>query len=141
MKLVDTNVLLYAVNPACPEHRPAKTWLDSALSGGAPVGFAWLGLIGFVRIATHPAIFERPLTPAQALTAVDAWLEAAPASVLQPKTAHLAILRRLLGHARSAGNLTNDAHLAALALEHKATVVTFDSDFGKFPDVRWERPR
>lgn len=140
MKLVDTNVLLHAVNSALPEHRPAKFWLDNALSGGAPVGFAWLALIGFVRIATHPSIFQRPLSVPEALDVVDAWLEAAPATVLQPRTTHAAVLRRMLEHAGSAGNLSNDAHLAALAIEHKATVVTFDSDFGNFPGVRSERP-
>lgn len=140
MKLVDTNVLLYAVNSAYPEHRPAKSWIDNALSGGAPVGFAWLALVGFVRVATHPTVFERPLAVSEALDVVEAWLEPAPATVLQPGTSHPTVLRTMLEDTGSAGNLSNDAHLAALALEHKATVVTFASDFGKFPGVRWERP-
>ena len=141
MKLIDTNVLLYSVNPAYAEHRPAKSWLDNALSGGAPVGFAWLVLIAFVRVATHTTIFERPLTVSEAMNAVDAWLEPAPAMILHPGASHATTLRARLKDAGSAGNLSNDAHLAALAIEHKATIVTFDSDFGKFPGVRWERPR
>ena len=140
MKLIDTNVLLYAVNTSAREHRVAKTWLDGALSGGAPVGFAWLALVAFVRIATHPSIFERPLTHAQAMAQVEAWLDSPSATVLQPGPGHAHVLGGMLTALDRAGNLTNDAHLAALAVEHKAALVSFDSDFSRFPDVRWERP-
>ena len=141
MRLVDTNVLVNAVNTGAPSHHTAKHWLDSALSGAAPVGFAWLALIGFVRISTRAAILERPLTSGQALDVVEAWLGARSAAILQPGSQHARHLRALLKTNGAAGNLTNDAHLAAIALEHKATVVTFDSDFARFKGVRWERPR
>lgn len=139
MKLVDINVLLAAVNPQLADHQVAKSWLDRALSGGAPVGFTWLVLIGFVRIATHPSIFERPMSTAQAIDIVDGWLAAPSARLVHPRSSHLDNLRRLL-EATAGGNMTNDAHLAALARDHKGTVVTFDSDFARFPGVRWERP-
>ncbi|MBE7325899.1 PIN domain-containing protein [Nocardioides sp. Y6] len=140
MKLVDTNVLLHAINTRSPDHQAAKGWLDRALSGGAPVGFAWLALVAFIRLATHPAIFERPLTAAQAMGQVQAWLAAPTAAVLHPGKDHPQTLARMLAAAGGAGNLTNDAHLAALAAEHKATLVSFDSDFSRFPGLRWERP-
>lgn len=140
MRLVDTNLLVFATNPRADEHDAAKAWLDRSLSGGAPVGFAWLALVAFVRLTTNAALFERPLTSSQAMGQVDDWLSARPARVLHPGARHVEILRDLLEQVGTAGNLTNDAHLAALAIEHRATVMTFDSDFARFPGVRWERP-
>lgn len=140
MRLVDTNVLIYAVNTAAPEHLVAKHWLDRALSGGAPVGFAWLALVAFVRLSTKPTMFPRPMSTSQAMDQVETWLSARSARVLDPGERHPDLLRRMLVGAGQGGNLTNDAHLAALAVEHRAKVVTFDADFSRFPDVRTERP-
>ena len=141
MKLVDTNVLLYAVNASVDHHHVAKRWLDSALSGGAPVGFAWQALLAFVRLATSPVVFPQPLSNDAAMDRIDAWLAARPAAILQPGQRHASLMRGMLQHAGSGGSITNDAHLAALAVEHRAAVVTFDADFDRFPDVRTERPR
>lgn len=141
MKLVDVNVLVYARDEASPHHRAAKHWLDQALSGGTPVGFSWLVLVGFVRLVTHPRVMRAPLSPQEALDTVDHWLAARSAHVLHPGPAHSALLREMLVAVGAAGNLTNDAHLAALAAENRATVVSFDADFERFPAVRWERPR
>lgn len=140
MKLVDANVLLNAVNASAPDHASARRWLDHALSGGAPVGFAWIVLLAFLRLTTRPGLFERPLTVDQALEVVDGWLEPPAARFVHPTTRHATVLAGLLRGAGTAGNVVNDAHLAALALEHRAQVVTYDSDFGRFPGVRWERP-
>lgn len=148
MTLVDTNVLIYAVDRKSAHHHAAKHWLDSALSGRAPVGFAWLALIAFIRIMTNPAITARPMSQRQALDVVDAWLAARSAQILHPGARHAALLRSLPGGATeptsgqsvSASKLTNDAHLAAIAAHHKATVVTFDTDFGRFPGITWQRP-
>ncbi len=140
MTLVDTNVLVYAVNSASPFHRQSRGWLDGALSGRAPVGFAWMALVGFVRLVTHPAIVSRPLSTTTACDIVDAWLGARSAHVLQPGRDHARLFRAMLADGPG-GNRTNDAHLAALAMEHQATVVSYDSDFELFPSVRWERPR
>lgn len=141
MKLVDTNVLIYAVDSSSVHHRVSRHWLTGALSGSAPVGFAWLVLIGFVRLTTNPRLLERPLETAAALDVVESWLGARSAQVLHPGPEHARLLKEMLAEGGTgAANLTNDAHLAALAREHKAAVVTFDSDFGRFPGVRWERP-
>lgn len=141
MKLVDTNVLVYAVDSSSPFHRDASRWLDHSLAGSAPVGFAWLALVGFVRVATSGRLFDDPLTVDEAMDRVDEWLDARSARLLQPGQRHAGLMRDLLRPLGTAGNLTNDAHLAALAIEHKATVVTFDGDFGRFPGVRSESPR
>lgn len=140
MKLVDTNVLLAAVNRSSPQHSAARPWLERALGGGSPVGFAWLALVGFVRISTRPNLLDPPLTVSQATGMVDEWLARRSAHILHPGAQHARLLSELLTHVGTAGNLTNDAHLAALALEHRATVVTLDTDFDRFPGVRTERP-
>ena len=141
MRIPDANVLIHAVNEDSADHRVSRTWLDGALSGAAPIGFAWLALVAVLRIATRPDLLASPLATADALDVIDAWLGAPTAAVLHPGPRHAALMRDLLVAAGAAGNLTNDAHLAALAIEHKATVVTFDSDFGRFPGVRWAEPR
>jgi len=141
MKLVDTNVLLYAAKADSVHHADARGWLHAALSRQEPVGFAWLALIAFVRIATHPKITDPPLSRSEALELVDLWLGAPSAHILQPGPSHTSLLREALAAAGPSPNLVNDAHLAAIAREHKATVMTFDSGFGQFPGVRWDQPR
>jgi toxin-antitoxin system PIN domain toxin len=140
MFVVDANVLLYAINEASPHHKRARAWLDDALSGREPVGFAWTVVLAFLRLATHPAVFPRPLTPEQALAAVRAWLAQPSANIVEPTARHLDILAGLLIEAGTAANLVGDAHLAALAVERDATIVSFDSDFGRFAGVRLQAP-
>jgi toxin-antitoxin system PIN domain toxin len=138
--LVDANVLVNAVNEASPLHAAAVGWLDAELSSGETVGLDWTVLLAFVRLATHRAIFERPLTVGQALAQVESWLAAPRARAVSPGPTHFARLRDLLTEVGTGGNLTNDAHLAALALEFDAAVVTFDSDFARFRGVKWLSP-
>lgn len=140
MKVVDANVLLYAVDRQSPQHHVAKGWIDQALSGSESVVLPWLSLLAFVRISTHPSIYDHPLTVDQACDVVDQWLHAPAATSVEPREGHLERLRSALGQTGRGGNLVNDAHLAALALENRATVVTFDSDFGRFAGLRWEIP-
>jgi hypothetical protein len=138
MKLVDTNVLLYAVNADCREHEVARAALEDGLSDAAGLAFAWLALIGFLRLATRRGILARPLAAEQALGAVDDWLDAPHAQLLEATPRHWPILRRLLLGAGAAGNLSNDAHLAALAIEHGATLISFDRDFERFAGLRFQ---
>lgn len=140
MKLVDANVLLYAVNRDSGHHEPARAWLDGALSGQATVAFSWIVLLAFVRLTTKPGLFPSPLTVEQAMDRVDAWLGASPAVVVEPTVDHPRIVRDLLDSVGTGANLVNDAHLAALAIEHRATVVSYDHDFGRFEGVSWEAP-
>ena len=136
MKLPDTNLLLYAINPGCVQHFQARTWLENALNEKLGIGFAWLALVGFVRTATQARIIKPPLSVDMALAAVDDWLRHPNACVLHPTERHGDIFARLLIGAGFAGNLTNDAHLAALAIEHNAEIGTFDSDFKRFPGLQ-----
>lgn len=136
MKVPDLNILLNARNAASLHHATARDWLDSALSATETVGFAMVVVIGFIRVATKPSVFPQPLSPTAALDQVDAWLDSAPAVVIHPGPRHLALLRSLLEHTGTAGNLTTDAHLAALALEQRATLATFDGDFHRFPSLK-----
>ncbi len=140
MKLVDANVLLYAVNASDPRHQLSRRWLDRVLNGADTLAFSWPVLLAFVRLSTKHGVFPAPLSVEQALARVRAWL-GEPASILvEPTPRHLDILAGLLTAVGAGGNLVSDAHLAALAVEHAATVVTFDSDFGRFGGVRWAAP-
>jgi len=140
VKVVDANVLLYAVNEDSPRHGVARRWLDRSLGGGESIGFAWVVLLAFVRLSTHPAVFAAPLDVQEALAVARGWLGAATSTVVQPTMRHIDIVAGLLEPLGTAANLVNDAHLAALAIEHGAEVATFDTDFGRFPGVRWASP-
>lgn len=139
MQLVDANVLLYATNADSRFHEAARDWLETALRGRRSIGFAWLVVLAFLRIGTSPT-YERPLSVEDALTVVADWLGAPKAVVVHPTARHLDLLRGLLLDSGTAGNLTGDAHLAALALEHGAELVTFDRDFGRFAGLAWRLP-
>lgn len=135
MVLVDANVLLYAVNEEMAAHDRARLWIEESLSGDEPVGFAWVVLLAFLRVSTLPALFPSPLDIGQALELVDLWLAATPARVVAPTQRHAVVLGELLRSSGAAGNLTSDAHLAALAIEHGARICTFDGDFARFESV------
>jgi uncharacterized protein len=139
--VVDANVLVQATDEDAPLHDRAREWLLSAFARGEAIGFAWVVLLAFIRLSTHAAVFPRPLTPEQAVDTVELWLAQPSAVVLEPGRRHVALLRGLLVESGTAGNLVNDAHLAALALEHGATIVSFDRDFGRFEGVRWRLPQ
>lgn len=136
MRLPDVNVLLFAVNSAADQHPRAKKVLESAFADAAGVGLSWTALLGFIRLATRRGIFANPLSVEDALSVVRVWLEQPKARVLDPTDQHHEILGRLLLGAGTAGNLTTDAHLAALAIEHGATILTFDHDFERFAGLR-----
>lgn len=136
MFVVDANVLLHATNKSATQHRKARLWLDGALSGDEPVGFAWSALLAFLRVGTRPGVFPKPLSPRQALGVVEEWLSQPVAIELSPTARHFAVLRGLIEQAGTAGNLTTDAHLAALAIEHGAELVSFDRDFQRFQGLR-----
>ncbi len=140
MKVVDANVLLYAVNSDAVHHEDARRWVEDALNGEEAVGFSWTVLLAFLRLSTRRGLFARPLEVAQAMEMTDTWLAQAPAVIVHPTVRHGAILRGLLDSTGPGGNLVNDAHLAALAIEHGAEIVSYDADFARFDGVRCRTP-
>jgi toxin-antitoxin system PIN domain toxin len=140
VKLVDANVLLYAVNERSARHDEARAWLDRSLAGRETIAFAWIALLAFVRLATHEAVFPRPLALEDAFGVLRHWLGRPSAVIVEPTTRHVGVLGELLGGVGTAGNLVNDAHLAAISLEHGCEIVSYDADFARFPGVRWLTP-
>jgi toxin-antitoxin system PIN domain toxin len=136
----DLNLLLYAHNEAAPLHAKARAFWEQTLSRDLPVGLPWAVVLGFVRLTTHPRVLAEPLSPSQALDRVDAWFSRTAVRILEPGPQHLVILRRLLEATGVAASLTTDAHLAALAIENQAELCSNDSDFGRFPGLRWRNP-
>lgn len=140
MMLPDVNVLLYAVDETSARHQPARAWVEEALSGTDTVGFAWLVLLAFVRLSTRPQVMANPMGVEEAVGYLEEWLARPQATVVTPTPRHPRLLAHLLDQTGTAGNLTSDAHLAALALEHAGTVWSFDTDFARFPEVAWRAP-
>lgn len=140
MKLVDANLLLYAVNADSPSHAKARAWLEEQLSGAETVAFEWTVLLAFIRLSTHGAVFSRPLTLKESLDLVDSWLDQPCAIVAGPGPRHPALMRELLSPLGSAGNLIADAHLAAVAIDCGAELCSCDADFSRFAGLRWSNP-
>jgi uncharacterized protein len=138
MKLPDLNVLLAAVNEDAEQHERARSWLEAAFHAPAGVGLAWVVMLGFIRLSTRRGILSSPLLIEDALAIVGDWINEPRAQVLHPTDRHAAILSRLLIAAGTAGNLTTDAHIAALAIEHGATLGSFDRDFERFAGLSFE---
>jgi hypothetical protein len=140
MKLVDLNILLHAVNRYAREHAALLGWWEKALAGDEPIGLTWFVLVGFLRVSTSPRVFAVPLTVEEAIRKVETWLVHENTRLLAETDEHWRIFSELLREAGVAGNLNNDAHLGAMAVCHGATLVSCDSDFGRFRRLRWENP-
>lgn len=140
MIIIDVNLLIYAVNEDAPSHQKAKLWLESAVSGTETVGLPWIVLLAFLRLTTRSGVFQKPLRVEAAFEIVNSWLEQAPVTVPEPTTHHLRTLRDLVLPLGTGGNLTSDAHLAALAIEHGAELCSTDNDFARFGRLRWRNP-
>ena len=140
MILVDVNLLIYAVNEDAPLHRKAKSWLETTLSGTETVGLSWSVILAFLRLTTRAGMFRTPLTVESAFDLVDAWFSQPSVVAVEPAPQHLRILQDLLLPLGAGGNLTSDAHLAALAIAHGAELCSCDSDFARFSRLRWRNP-
>jgi toxin-antitoxin system PIN domain toxin len=138
--LVDANILLFAVDESSPFHPSAADWLSRHLNGNRRVGVPWEALAAFVRISTNPRAAEHPLAPEEALSHVEAWLGSSVVWTPLPTDRHAQIFGSLLRKYQLRGNLVSDAHLAALAIEHGLAVVSADTDFARFHEVRWTNP-
>ena len=140
MKIVDINLLIYAINKDAPHHSKAKKWLEDSLSGDEPIGFVWIVILGFLRIVTNGRIMPTPIAPEVAIDIINDWLQQAPSVTVVPTPQHWAIFKELILPLGTAANLTSDAHLAALAIEHGARLYSTDNDFSRFRKLRWTNP-
>lgn len=140
MILPDLNLLIHAYNRDSPAHAKAREWWEACMNDPAPVGLAWVAILGFIRISTHRTILENPLPVAAACEHARSWLAQPQVSVLHPGERHAETLFDLLQEAGTAANLTTDARLAALAIEYQAVLHTTDADFSRFSGLRWRNP-
>lgn len=137
MTIPDLNVLLYAVDRSSAKHEEAKSFLERLLNDGRErAGLPWAVHLGFLRLTTSPKVFARPLSIAEACAWLDGFRAHPAVTAVDPGPAHAGILRHLLLASGTGGNLTTDAHIAALALERDATVATGDRDFARFPGLK-----
>ncbi len=140
MILPDVNLLIYAHDAASPHHASARRWWEDTLNGAREVGLPWAVALGFVRLTTHPRVMRSPLAGPAAVAIVASWSTCPVLRPIEPGLRHLALVSELLAAAGVAGSLTTDAHLAALAIEHRAVLHTNDRDFGRFPGLQWVNP-
>ncbi len=140
MIVPDLNLLIYAYNDGAPFHEDARNWWESLINGKERVGVPWVVLAGFVRLMTHPKVLASPIFPAQALGYVRNWFHYSHVTPINPGAEHLTYLQRNLEAAGVGARLVSDAHVAALAMEYQAEVHSFDTDFSRFPGLRWRNP-
>jgi toxin-antitoxin system PIN domain toxin len=140
MILPDVNLLIYAHHTRAAHHEKALRWWNGCLAGHEGVALAWIVILGFVRIATNPRVFERPMSVEDVLGRVEEWLTLPHVHMIHPAQTHFKTWSSLLKGLGTAGNLTTDAHLAALAIERGLILQTTDADFARFTGLKWENP-
>ena len=140
MILLDANILLYAEDSLNPRNKEARAWLDEQLSGETTVCFCWTTINAFIRISTNRRIFTNPLSASQAVSRVHSWFEQPAVKIILPTENHWEFFKDLITSGQATANLVPDAHLAALAMEHGCTLYSTDSDFSRFPRLKWKNP-
>lgn len=140
MILLDTNILLYAHIESYQVHKQARDWLDARFNSGTPVGLPWQTIYGFLRISTNPRAFARPMTMPSALKQIGLWLDHEASWIPLPTSRHFEVAQSLLRVPGVHAELVSDAQLAALAIEHGLVLCSADTDFARFPGLRWENP-
>jgi toxin-antitoxin system PIN domain toxin len=138
--LLDANVLLYSVDQSSRHHAQCAEWVRNAFTGPRRIALPWQTIGAFLRIATHPRVFSRPLPSDDAWTIVEQWLTAPNCWIPEASERTARILGRLISELDIRGNVVTDAQLAALAIEHGVPVVSVDSDFARFSEISWLNP-
>jgi uncharacterized protein len=134
------NVLVYAFREDAPDHRTYRKWLQEVVASDVAYGVSDLVLSGFLRVATHPAVFDPPTPLRAALNFVDVLRGQPNAVLVAPGPRHWDIFARLCRQAGVKGNLVADAYLAALAIESGTEWITTDRDYSRFRGLRWRHP-
>ena len=140
MIIPDTNLLICSHNTQSPAHDKAREWWEGLLNGTQPVGIPWVAISGYIRLMTHPRVLVRPISVGTARTDVEAWLDRPCVLIIEPGKRFRHVFLDALTTLGTAGNLTTDAYLAALAIEHQAELCSCDADFSRFPGLRWRNP-
>jgi uncharacterized protein len=140
MVLLDVNVLVYAHRQDTSHHRQYLAWLENLINSDQAYGLSDLVLSGFLRIVTHPGVFNPPSSTAKALAFVEELRDQPTCTVINPGARHWEIFCRLCKAADIKGNLIPDAFLAALAIESGSEWVTTDRDYHRFPGLRVRHP-
>jgi len=138
--VLDANLLLYAYDSESPVHSRARDWLEATLVAEEEIGIALVSLLAFVRVGTSTSVFKQPLSVADAFEVISKWLDRPNVGILQPTRRHFELVAKLASSGKARGTLLMDAHLAALAIEHGATLCTTDRDFARFKGLRTEDP-
>jgi toxin-antitoxin system PIN domain toxin len=136
----DVNLLVYAYVRGLPQHERARRWWEDVMNADREVGVAAPALFGFLRLVTNRRVVRPPLAMDAALAHVEDWVSLPHVLFLVPGPRHLELAFALLRETRTAGDMTTDVQLAALALEHGGEVHSTDTDFGRFPRLRWVNP-
>jgi toxin-antitoxin system PIN domain toxin len=140
MIIPDSNLLLYAYNSDVPFQKKAADWLSNILSGNETVGLCPVVLYSFIRIGTNPKAFTKPLSIEEATDHVLSWMEVPATEYISSELDDFSLSMDLLLQAGTGGNLTTDAQIAALGLKYQAVIHTADTDFVRFPKVKWHNP-
>ena len=140
MILPDANLLVYAYDQSSRRHTEASKWWENQLNGSQMIALSWVALLGFIRLLTNPRIYRDPYSPFEILEIIRSWLEQPHVKIVHPSDQHFSLLAKLIGQLGTAGNLTTDAHLAALAIERGLILQTTDADFARFQGLKWNNP-
>lgn len=140
MIVPDINLLIYAYDSSSPQHQKAAAWCKDCMLGSEEIGLATVVIFGFVRLSTHPKVFQTPLTIAEASSRVETWLKQPHVRVIEPSPQHVSDVLSLLNQLGTAGNLTTDAQIASLAKQEKAALHSNDNDFLRFPGLNYHNP-
>lgn len=140
MIIPDINLLMYAYNEAAPLHAEAEHWWASCLNGQEPVALPWIVSAGFIRLMTHPRVLEKPMLVTEAIERVGEWRDRPMVLTIEPGRNFEGLFFGYLKKLGTGGNLTTDAYLAALAVEHQAELHSNDTDFHRFTGLRWRNP-
>jgi toxin-antitoxin system PIN domain toxin len=140
MIVLDANLLLYAYDSACAEHRDARSWLETVFSGQETIGLPWQTISAFLRVQTNPRLPGDRLNTKEAVLLIEEWLDMPHVRLIAPGEHHWGFFRQMLLEGQVRGPLATDAELAALTIEYGGVLYSTDRDFARFPGLRWVNP-